>query len=377
MGHAYTPGLKVTDKILVTKNRILPLKGNVTVNKGDKVNPDDVVAQTHLPGKVEPINIANKLGIPPEDMDEVMQKKKGDTIEEGEILAKTKGFLGLSFLAQSEKSHVSGTVESVSSITGQVLLRGQPMPVEVKAYITGEVTEVFEKEGVAVSTWCSFIQGIFGIAGETHGEIKVVVPDNASILTDKEIDDECKGKVIVGGSMVTADAIKKAAEVGAAGIVVGGFDDKDLRDILGYDIGVAITGSEEIGVTLVVTEGFGQINMAGSTFDLLKSKEGILACINGATQIRAGVIRPEVIIPFEGDLNAKGDADDFRELGLQTGSPVRVIRHPYFGELGKVIGLPPELAVLESGSRARVLEVEFGDGKKAIVPRANVEMLES
>jgi len=152
MGHAYTPGLKVTDKILVTKDRILPLKGEVTVKKGDKVNPDDVVAQTHLPGKVEPINIANKLGIPPEDMEEVMRKKKGDTIEEGEILAKTKGFLGLSFLSQSEKSPVSGTVESVSSITGQVLLRGQPMPVEVKAYITGEVTEVFENEGVAVST---------------------------------------------------------------------------------------------------------------------------------------------------------------------------------------------------------------------------------
>jgi hypothetical protein len=377
MGHAYTPGLKVTEKIRVTKNRILPLKGDVVVKKGDWVNPDDVVAQTYLPGKVEPINIANKLGIPPEDMEEIMQKKKGDRVEEGEIIAKTKGFLGLSFLSQSEKSPISGTVESVSSITGQVLLRGKPMPVSVKAYITGEVTSVFEKEGVAVSTWCSFIQGIFGIGGETHGQIKVGVPNNTSILTDKEINDGYRGKVIIGGSMVTADAIKRAAKVGAAGIVVGGFDDKDLRDFLGYDIGVAITGSEEIGVTLVVTEGFGQINMAASTFNLLKSLEGKLACINGATQIRAGVIRPEVIIPFEGDLNARDVRDDFREQGLQIGSPVRVIRHPYFGELGKVAGLPPQLAELESGSKARVLEVEFGDGKKAMIPRANVEMLES
>ncbi len=59
MGHAYTPGLKVTAKILLTKNRILPLKGEVVVNKGDRVKPDDVIARTDLPGTVEPINVAN------------------------------------------------------------------------------------------------------------------------------------------------------------------------------------------------------------------------------------------------------------------------------------------------------------------------------
>ena len=230
---------------------------------------------------------------------------------------------------------------------------------------------------MAISTWGSFIQGIFGIGGETHGELKVVVPDNDTILREKHIDSDCKGKVIVGGSMVTANAIKKAVAEGAAGIVVGGFDDKDLREFLGYDIGVAITGSEDIGVTLIVTEGFGQINMAQKTFDLLKSMEGQLACINGATQIRAGVIRPEVIIPSKGDIHAKIERSDYREQGLLVGTPVRVIRHPYFGRLGKVAGLPPELARLESGSMARTLEVEFEDGSKAIVPRANVEMLES
>ncbi len=377
MGHAYTPGLKVTDKILITKKRILPLKGEVIVKKGDKVKPDDVVARTHLPGPVEPMNVANILGIPPEDIHECMVKQKGDAINEGDIIARTKGFLGLKIFSSECKSKIKGTVESVSNITGQVLLRGEPMPVEVKAYVTGEVVEVFENEGVAVSTWSSFVQGIFGIGGETHGEIKIVVDSNDTVLTDKQIDESCKGKVIVGGSMVTADAIKQAIKIKAAGIIIGGFDDKDLRDFLGYDIGVAITGSEEIGITLVVTEGFGQINMAQKTFDLLKRHEGQLACINGATQIRAGVIRPEAIIPFSGDLHAKLDASDFRETGLDVGSPIRVIRHPYFGMLGKVTNLPPQLVELESGSKARILEVEFQDGLKAVVPRANVEMLES
>jgi len=375
MGHAYTPGLKVTDKILLTKNRILPLKGEVVVKKGDKVHPDDIVAKTDLPGTVEPTNVANILGLPPEDIGDAMLKKQGDPVKEGETIALSKSFFGL-FKSEC-KAKIAGTIESISQVTGQVLLRGEPIPVTVKAYLEGEVVDVFEKEGVAVAAWGSFVQGIFGIGGETHGEIKVIVPDNTTILTDKEIDDGCKGKVIVGGSMVTADAIKKAASVNAAGIVVGGFDDKDLREFLGYDIGVAITGSEDIGITLIVTEGFGQINMAQKTFDLLKTKEGELACINGATQIRAGVIRPELIIPFAADVHEKIADADYREQGLDIGTPVRVIRHPYFGHLGKVTALPPELMVLESGSKARILEVEFGDGKKAIVPRANVEMLES
>ena len=75
MGHAYTPGLKVSDKVLITKKRILPLKGDVLVKVGDKVRPDTVVARTLLPGNVEPINVANILGIPPEDIMDCMTKK--------------------------------------------------------------------------------------------------------------------------------------------------------------------------------------------------------------------------------------------------------------------------------------------------------------
>lgn len=373
MAHAYTPGLKVTERLVVKKRRILPLKGDVVVKVGDKVGPDDVVARTHLPGNVVPLNVANKLGIPPEDMPEVMLKKEGDPIAEGENIALKKSFIKI-FNTACEAT-IDGTLESISSVTGQVLQRGHPIPVEVKAYVTGEVTEVIENEGVVVSTIASFVQGIFGIGGETHGEIKIVTQNNEEVLTDKLITDELKGKIVVGGSLVTADALKKAISSGVKGIVVGGFDDKDLRDFLGYDIGVAITGSEDTPTTLVVTEGFGQINMAAKTFNMLQKHEGEMASINGATQIRAGVIRPEVVIPKSADAATEAAGDD-DIVGLTIGSPVRVIRHPYFGHLGKVTDLPAPLQKLESESMARILEVEFDSGERAIIPRANVEMIE-
>jgi hypothetical protein len=372
MGHAYTPGLKVKEELLVKKQRILPLKGDVLVKVGDHVKPDDVVARTELPGNVVPINVANKLGIPPEDIEMVMLKKVGDEMEEGEMIALSKT---LFIFKNPCHATIKGTIESISSITGQVLQRGEPTPVEVKAYVEGVVTQVFPDEGVEVQCVGSFVQGIFGIGGERNGPIKIAVSDNTVVLDDKLIDDSMAGQVVVGGSRVTADALNKAIKVGVRGIVVGGFDDKDLRDFLGYDIGVAITGSEDTVTTLVVTEGFGQINMANKTFDLLKKHEGETACINGATQIRAGVIRPELVVPHETtEVSPNALADEI--TGLKVGSPIRVIRHPYFGQLGQVTDLPSPLHTLESESKARILGVKFDSGEEAIVPRANVEMIE-
>jgi hypothetical protein len=374
MAHAYTPGLLVTERLEFIKQRILPLKGDVLVKVGDKVAPNVVVARTNLPGRVEPLNVANLLGVPPEDVPLCMLKGVGDSVAQGEVVGLSKSFFGM--FKSEAKAKIEGTLESISQVTGQVLLRGHPIPVEVQAYVQGEIVEIFENEGVGIKTLATYIQGIFGIGGETHGKILMVSKGPSDILDENDISADHKGCVIVGGSRVTADALKKAISVGVAAVVVGGFDDKDLRDFLGKDLGVAITGSEDLGVTLVVTEGFGQIDMAQRTFDLLTKSEGREASVNGATQIRAGVIRPEVVIPLaEGEVGHKQVSADER-LGLDVGSPIRVIRDPYFGSLGTVTGLPPELHTLESESKARVLEVEFADGERATIPRANVEALE-
>jgi hypothetical protein len=62
--------------------------------------------------------------------------------------------------------------------------------------------------------------------------------------------------------------------------------------------------------------------------------------------------------------------------GMRPGTPIRIIREPYFGMLGKVHNLIVELQVVETGSGVRVVEVELENGEVVIVPRANVEILE-
>ncbi len=373
MAHAYTPGLKSTEKAVITKERRLPLKGEVLVKKGDKVVAEQVVANTHLPGNVYPLNIANSLSIQADEVPKNMLKKVGDKIEKNEIIAESSGFFGL-FKSQV-KSPIKGSVESVSSVTGQVILREEPIPVEIKAYIDGEVTDIFPEEGVEVRTKATFIQGIFGMGGEVYGELKIVASSEDEIIEDKHITDNLKDKIIVCGALITMSAYKKAMSVGVRGVVTGGFNYNDIKSILGYEIGVAITGSEDISSTLVVTEGFGKMNMAPGTFALLKGHDGKKVSINGATQIRAGVIRPEVVVSL-GESIAIEDLKEEEPSGVAVGDGVRVIRAPYFGMLGKVTELPSELQKMESETMVRVLEVEFDDKSKAVVPRANIELIE-
>ena len=275
-------------------------------------------------------------------------------------------------------SPIDGTIESVSDVTGQVILREPPIPVEVKAYTDGTVTEVLPNEGVTVETYGTYIQGIFGIGGETIGNLTVVAASSSDALTAEQVQSEHRDNILVGGSLVTTDAIQKAIQNGVKGIIAGGIDDADLRELLGYELGVAITGSEEIGITLVITEGFGSIAMAEQTFRLLKAREGMQTSINGATQIRAGVVRPEILIPFVPDAEGttSDTVDSEKEGILEVGSSVRIIREPYFGRLGRVTELPVELQNLETEAQVRVLRVELESGEQTTLPRANVETIE-
>ncbi len=382
MAHAYTPGLKVTPRVRHRARRVLPIPGEVLVSMGDRVAARDVVARTFMPGDVTPLNLANQLSLAPADVPACMLKQQGDRVAVGDVLARTRGIFGLFKTEYAAKS--AGTIESISATTGQVILRGEPQPLEVLAYLAGEVVEVLPGEGVVVEADVALVQGIFGIGGEAFGPIRVACAGPNEPLDAGAVTAEFRGSVIVGGARVTGAALHRAVEVGASAIVTGGIDDQDLREFLGYDLGVAITGSEKAGLTLVLTEGFGDIVMAARTWKLLASHEGHEASVNGTTQIRAGVMRPEIVIPpaaadgGESGLRPCGELESPRRPAglLEVGAPVRIIRDPYFGQLGRVAELPPELRALASGSKARVVEVTVESGERVTVPRANVELIE-
>ena len=374
MAHAYTPGLKVLQHSKVRKERRLPIKGEVKMKKGDIVQADDIIAKTNLPGNVHMVKVANRLNISPADIHDVLTVKEGDDLKKGDMVAETQGLFG--FFKSELRSPVSGQVESISDVTGQIVMREEPLPVEVDAYVSGTISDIIMDEGVVIESDAAYVQGIFGIGGEARGDLEIISISREDELRIEDINESHSDKIIVGGSFVSIEAYKKALKLNVRGIVVGGFNYFDLEEVLGYRLGVAITGTEDLATSLVLTEGYGNIKMSDRTFELLKTHNGKFVSINGATQIRAGVIRPEIVIPLkENDIPNDVDVDKER-LGIEEGSLVRVIRAPYFGKIGNVIGLPPELQQMESETMVRVAQVNI-DGDDIVIPRSNLEMLET
>jgi hypothetical protein len=353
---------------------MLSLPGRVLVGMGETVRANQAVARAELPGKVYPLNLANQLGVAPDEIHEYVIKKAGEPVQKDEILAENKPLI--KWFKTEILSPVTGTVESVSPVTGQVLLREPPRVLELLGYIDGRVVEVIPQQGVVVETTCSLVQGIFGIGGETRGDIVIAVTSPDEALSPRHFTADMKGKIVVGGSFISSEALARAKEVGVAGLVIGGIHDKDLRALLGYDLGVAITGTEQVGFTLILTEGFGTIPMAGKTFKLLTAHAGQQASISGATQIRAGVIRPEIIIPKDGASGDHAMAPVQEREGIRVGDQVRIIRDPLFGRIGEVASLPSDLQKIPTESDVRVMEVRFADNSKAMIPRANIELIE-
>ena len=375
MAHAYTPGLKMLAQTIVRSERRLPLMGDVLVEVGNQISAEDIVAQTDLPGNVQMIHAANLMGTSPSSVGRFMLKKVGDPVEQEEIIAQSNGLFGL--FKSEVKSPISGTIENISDVTGQIVIREPSTPVQTWGYIDGQVIEVMENEGVVIETWGTLIQGIFGIGGETVGQLQTIVSSPNQPLTPELIQTDHEGQILVGGSTVDRQTVEFAIDKGVKGIVCGGIDDRELYQLLGYELGVAITGAENIGLTLMITEGFGQISMARQTFDLLLHRQGMKASLNGTTQIRAGVQRPEIVIPLEKDSNSSLDKDRvIIPSALDVGTQVRLIRSPYFGQLGEVTKLLVEPQSLETEAHVRVLEVQLHNQERIVLPRANVEIVE-
>ena len=300
-----------------------------------------------------------------------MLRKIGQEIKKGQMIAK-KGE-AQAFFTKTATAPVSGIISGVDTKSGKVTISRPFKQVIVNAYIQGVIGDVIEHRGCIVNTPGIKLDGVFGLGRETHGEIKVVTKGPDQVLTPEMLTEDCRDKIVIGGSFATNEALSKAVEVGARGVVTGTVNYFNLTQSLGVKLGVGITGQEDIDITVILMEGFGHLSMRKEIWETLAALEGKVASINGATQIRAGAIRPEIIVPFfdyKGELAPKVVYDTDLRLGMN----VRIVNEPYFGLMGEIVEIIKEPVVIDSEAKVPVVRVELEDNRKVVIPRANVEM---
>lgn len=365
---AYTPGLQVSASSNIRRVRELPLPGEVLVSLGDRVKVDDIVLKTELPGEVDIIRLADRMGLDPLDVKDGVKVKEGTQVKPGDLLCEVETFWGL--FRSSVHSPLAGKIEFYTETNAHLGIRNPSIPLEVKAYISGVVVDIEAGKSITIESNAALIQGIFGVGGEAHGKI-LVLPQEGLIDQQDLKDYEIEGSILIGGSSFSIQALKYAASRGAAAIITGSVSADTLRQYVGYEIGVSITGDEAVPFPFIITEGFGELAMSSRILDLAKTLQGKEASINGTTQVRAGAMRPELIV-----CNQESPMQsDSLPMVLEPGRRIRLIRVPYFGAFATVEELPKNAMEVQSGACVRVLTARLDSGEVVVVPRANVELV--
>jgi hypothetical protein len=115
------------------------------------------------------------------------------------------------------------------------------------------------------------------------------------------------------------------------------------------------------GIVAVIIEGFGNRHLSHEHRNLLNMSLGRNVIINGITQLRAGVIRPKIIIPSD---------EEFYKIKKADGKYL-IIWGDNYGKMGKIKG-PFYYEETSSEIKTWFCSLFYEDGKEIKVPFRNL-----
>ncbi len=359
--------------------RRLPYPGEILVRQGSRVEPEDIIARTLKPTPPQIINVARSLGIPPAQVYRAMRREKNNKVNAGQVLARTPGLLGRSCLAP-----VGGMIVDIDGETGYVTIAPDPVEHALQAAMRGLVMEVIPYEGVVIETLAAQVYGAFGVGEERSGVLRLLALEPSDIIRPEQIDARSAYAILICGAAVSAAALRRAVAEQVRGIIVGGIEERELREFLGWQ-GVEgwQTGQHswqlpsprqglDPKLTIVVTEGFGVRPMSQAVFDLLSSQDRQEALIDGQTSLRRPLRRPRVVVPL-----ARGGAAQVEppRPQLRVGATVRLLDADHLGQTATVRALPAAPRRVASGARLLAAEVLPEGGAPLWLPRTCLEVI--
>ncbi len=339
--------------------RSLPYEGEIFLTKGDKVSQSTILGQnTYAPPKIYILDIHSFIGydkeISPEEIDRGIQIEVGELIDIGQVIFTQKtSFLGESrfrssvrgfvtdiqpggliivreiqdysdkpvkinvsgylqvnpkhiknFLRFSEGDFVhkgqilsnkidkqvfkpltapsTGMIKEIDTTKGTMTIQYDIDPKPLHAFVAGTVTRVSKGHGVTIEGHGTIIKAIIGFGGENFGQLSETMEEGKVVYTENQID---------------KTYLLEAEKKGIKGIIAPSISEAEWVSYIEKEMGVALTGDEDIPYTLILTEGFGKRSMNSTYLKLFRQNKGKTVSLSGRTQIRAGVTRPEIIIP--------------------------------------------------------------------------------
>lgn len=354
--------------------RRLPAPGEIKVRMGNRVEPEDLVGKSNVQPLPLLLDIAGTLGVEPRELPRRMKAGLNQHVAFRDVLAR-KG-------RRSILAPTHGTIIEIDKLTGFIRLKPDPVPADITAAVRGYVAALEPDRSVVIETAAAVVQGMLGFGPEQWGLLRLVVTDRHDPITPDMLDARSAYSLVIGGSGITAEALRKAQQEQVKGIIVGSIEARELRDFLGprwtgdwHDMlqhGLLLPPSHD-APTLLVTEGVGCVPMSQPIFDLLTRFDRQEALLQGHTQLGLPAQRPRLVIPLQ--RLPGGEATSPPALTIQPGAIVRLHTVQQHGLIGKVVAVAPR-GRLASGVRTATAMVQIGADERVLVPQAALDVIE-
>jgi hypothetical protein len=331
----------------------LPRGAEPRVEAGSRVEPGDVVAEWRTPAEAVAVPVAAPLRLPPERAAAALTAKPGASLARGEPIAR------------SRRREVRAPSPSLflgwDRTDGSALIAPLTEPRPIHGHVRGRVASV-EDDAIAIDVEGAVVDGVAGSGGAVHGTLQLAVREPADELRAAAIDVASAGRILVGGSRASAEALIRARAIGVAGLVLGGVLDKELRDFEATQARRRELGSApDRGLAILILAGYGKRSIDPALFAWLQAQDGRLASLFGAGRRLYVYEAPQP--PAQRPLAGRGD----RVIGN---------RQPHAGVAGRIVRIIDDLQAAASGVTARSAVVRFDDGRVAVVPLPNLDAVE-
>lgn len=379
MTHFVPVRVRIEKDVVTRVTRVLPGKGSLTVSLGQQVNPEEVIGSAEVASGFRTINLAVLLSVAPQDVESFLIRKIGQRIFQGELLALKKG--GLLAPKKQIIAPTDGILDFFNNKTGELKISLAPKKVNLLAGVYGIVDMVDLSRGqVVIRTQVSRVYGICG-SGRSRDGILHLLSKKDDLISKAMIQNKFDGQILVGGSLFFKDTISASISEGVSGIITGGINARDYRGMASNRLVFPKKLDNDIGISIVVCEGFGSIPMGDDIYSFLKEYEGKFVFIDGnkavislPSPLSSSLIKVKSTSLQAQNTSFLGGDYTGRVLELGIGMKVRVVGNSYLGVAGKVIAIDNSVTLLPSGIKACLATVETVN-KKIQVPVANLEVM--
>lgn len=373
--------LRIEKDIISRVKRVLKGKGKLNIASGQEVTPADIIGTSQVSSGFRTINLAEALSVSYDQVNKYLKKQIGQRVYKEELLAYKEGglFRGKKFVV----SPTDGVLDYINPKTGEVRMTFLPKKVDLPSGVFGIVEVVDNERGVVIiKTQVSRIYGMLG-SGRTRDGTLVILDGRDGLISKEDISPKYDDHILVGGSLIFKDAITAAISAGINGIITGGINAKDYRSMAGGRISFPKKLENDIGISIIVCEGFGSAQIGEDIYSLLKEYNGKFVSMGGNSAVlnlpsfeSKSIIRVKSThlppMPEDSEIETKEQMVSVQEL--KAGSQVRVVGNTYAAEQGSVLSIDKTESVLPSGLKAILVTIET-KRRKIKLPVANLELI--